>query len=687
MKKLFLLVCVIVLVFVSCQEELEEITQDIHSLPVEDTPLSSINPESINSELDQSTSAEETTDVKLEVRQLLENSEISIPALKELYLTDSDDLSDMIMLEINRVCDWYDYDEDGLLDYYEIYRNFTDPENSDSDNDGILDGDWSERSEYAYSIEYEVRLFQPYDLDFINNHPYQEIKIIEENDNWVDVILRVYPYNELKQTLVKNFNWKEDNLELVGQLEPGYFNDWDIEMQEDLIALLKSHGLDPEIMSDIDLVKELVKLFDTSRYGYQMYENFSEIIGDTGTEIHMFDWYVGYDENGNPIRNKETLAGLNRVNDEIDRTMVLDLPKLTSATGYDWYEEDVWRLMGSSKDMFYKKYHGSCTATSMFYANVFQALGIPAKVMPIQTTIDNSGVERQYLEERLNQADMLENEYIKGLLVETYNREISGSNHVTNFVFLGNRWVNVDVAGGAKFDYSALHPEGVIYFKMADYDFYEKQALITQNWLQDDLKKASFLRDDSKFGLPMDSDYNSVGNFAQKIYTYKDYYGINMLDSRIEWVNTFVVSEDRMYGDTYYENFDYMDDQLNEIKNENADLFNYQEVLQRKLYKLDIRKVYLFDNGNPDLLSSSVRELIGDHRYDFFGSIGHIVDNPIFSEGSANIFIEGHFDKRDYELLPTIIKDVMTYDDLLSLEEEQILEVEIENNIRVIIVK
>jgi hypothetical protein len=36
--------------------------------------------------------------------------------------------------------------------------------------------------------------------------------------------------------------------------------------------------------------------------------------------------------------------------------------------------------------MFYNKLHGSCSGTSEFYANVFQALGIPTKVM-IQRTL------------------------------------------------------------------------------------------------------------------------------------------------------------------------------------------------------------------------------------------------------------------------------------------------------------
>src|SRR4051794_12505294 len=41
-----------------------------------------------------------------------------------------------------------DSDGDGLSDFDETHKYFTDPHRQDTDGDGILDGDWSERREY-----------------------------------------------------------------------------------------------------------------------------------------------------------------------------------------------------------------------------------------------------------------------------------------------------------------------------------------------------------------------------------------------------------------------------------------------------------------------------------------------------------------------------------------------------------
>ena len=43
-----------------------------------------------------------------------------------------------------------DSDRDGLSDFQEKHKYFTDPNKADTDRDGILDSDWHERREYTY---------------------------------------------------------------------------------------------------------------------------------------------------------------------------------------------------------------------------------------------------------------------------------------------------------------------------------------------------------------------------------------------------------------------------------------------------------------------------------------------------------------------------------------------------------
>lgn len=70
----------------------------------------------------------------------MENEEIGLNEIFKMYGE-----KDYVILTINKFIDTYDYDNDGLKDYYEVYRYFTDTENLDSDGDGILDGDWENR--------------------------------------------------------------------------------------------------------------------------------------------------------------------------------------------------------------------------------------------------------------------------------------------------------------------------------------------------------------------------------------------------------------------------------------------------------------------------------------------------------------------------------------------------------------
>lgn len=53
-----------------------------------------------------------------------------------------------------------DTDRDGLSDFREIHKHFTDPNRADSDGDGTPDGDWSERREYSYTVRSILRVLR-----------------------------------------------------------------------------------------------------------------------------------------------------------------------------------------------------------------------------------------------------------------------------------------------------------------------------------------------------------------------------------------------------------------------------------------------------------------------------------------------------------------------------------------------
>lgn len=68
------------------------------------------------------------------LQALIDNRSIKI---SEVYDAKDNDLS----VIVNKFSNEYDTDGDGLSDFQEIFKYFTDPNNPDSDGDGILDGD------------------------------------------------------------------------------------------------------------------------------------------------------------------------------------------------------------------------------------------------------------------------------------------------------------------------------------------------------------------------------------------------------------------------------------------------------------------------------------------------------------------------------------------------------------------
>ena len=74
-----------------------------------------------------------------------------------------------------------DTDNDGLSDFQETHKYLTNPNNTDSDGDGISDGDWNERREYAYSIRTILRFMHPFDEDALNDN-FQDANVLEQED-------------------------------------------------------------------------------------------------------------------------------------------------------------------------------------------------------------------------------------------------------------------------------------------------------------------------------------------------------------------------------------------------------------------------------------------------------------------------------------------------------------------------
>src|SRR5260221_9720717 len=87
-----------------------------------------------------------------------------------------------------------DSDGDGLSDFHELHKYFTDPHKKSTAGKGISDGDWDERRQFTYSIRSVIRVMPPYNLAALNDD-YQDVRVLKETKDFVELEVISYPLN------------------------------------------------------------------------------------------------------------------------------------------------------------------------------------------------------------------------------------------------------------------------------------------------------------------------------------------------------------------------------------------------------------------------------------------------------------------------------------------------------------
>jgi hypothetical protein len=162
-----------------------------------------------------------------------------------------------------------DGDRDGLSDFQEQHKYFTDPRKADSDGDGIPDGDWDERREYAYSVRTIVQVLPPVTPDVLCDD-YQDARILESRPDYVELEVVHYPLNTVADAIVGDPEWRKHvaaRKELKPFLEPGLTANWNSKMRDELVAALGKDGIDVARLDDKQLVEQASKwLFQTTKF-------------------------------------------------------------------------------------------------------------------------------------------------------------------------------------------------------------------------------------------------------------------------------------------------------------------------------------------------------------------------------------------------------------------------------------
>ncbi len=281
--------------------------------------------------------------------------------------SDKDGLENKLEAELGTNPKSSDTDGDGLSDYEEYCKYRTDPTKTDSDGDGKPDNDWNERREYAYSVRTVLRFMPPFDKAALNDD-YQDARVLEKTDHYIEVEVIHYPLATTHESREENPNWQRDYVGMTKYLESGATTNWDAKMRQDLLAELKTAGIRIDELTDKEVVEQVS----------------SWLMKRSRSLDKVFTTYYVHFPNGQPT----VYPGLEGA---FEREFGRD------KENYDWTMDRHFDHELLGKGMFYNKTHGSCTSFAIYLTTVLRALGIPTRMILVVPAADPSDREQLML--------------------------------------------------------------------------------------------------------------------------------------------------------------------------------------------------------------------------------------------------------------------------------------------------
>jgi hypothetical protein len=254
-----------------------------------------------------------------------------------------------------------DTDGDGLSDFHEKNKYRTDPKKKDTARAGVSDGDWRQRREFSYSVRAVIRVMPPYNLTAINDD-YQDVRVLAETKEYAELEVVVYPLNTNADAITANRNWQADYAGMKEYLAPGVTTNWDAEMRKELLRQLSADGIDPDKLTDKEVVEQVSRwLFKRSRH-----------------RTMFCTFFVGF-----PGGKPAVLPGLEK-------------PFAREKGDPKWTVQEQLEHELLGKQMFARKTYGTCTSTAVYQTTVLRALGIPTRMIlciPLADASDPAQVE------------------------------------------------------------------------------------------------------------------------------------------------------------------------------------------------------------------------------------------------------------------------------------------------------
>ncbi|MCX6124234.1 MAG: transglutaminase domain-containing protein [Proteobacteria bacterium] len=263
-----------------------------------------------------------------------------------------------------------------------------------------------------YTISATIELITPIDLSAMNT-PWQSATLVSQTPVSAIYDVTINPFMDFKSTLKSNPNWQRDNKAnpaLASYLKPGVTTNWDLEMQTQLLTALKTEGINPSTLTDVELVQQVSNWVFKPKGAFQY-------------KTLFIPYYLSFE------------AGKIAVQTELKEAFSRE--KLVAGITSD---EDTIQLGMLGKSMFEARIHGDCTASATLLATILKALGIPTRLVVNIPLVDANDP---------NQIQMVNREIRHPTAKKSslaFSRKVIGSwaTHTFNEVFIGSQWVRLN---------------------------------------------------------------------------------------------------------------------------------------------------------------------------------------------------------------------------------------------------
>jgi hypothetical protein len=294
-----------------------------------------------------------------------------------------------------------DTDGDGLPDFQEVHKYNTDPAKKDTSGGGGSDGDWQQRREHAYSVCAVIRVMPPYNLRALNDD-YQDVRVLKETKDYAELEVVLYPLNTNAGAVEPSRAWKKAGAGLQEYLAPGPTTNWDAAMRKALLAELAGKGIDPDKLTDKEVVEQV-----------------SRWLFERANSQNMFCTHYIHFPSGGPA----VYPGLEQAFER-------------GRGNRDWTVRQQFEHELLGKEMLQNRTHGSCTSAAVYQATALRALGIPTRIILAIPVVDPSDPEQVALVPKNLTHHQVRHAATLGLLpaADSY------TSHTFLEVYVGRRW-------------------------------------------------------------------------------------------------------------------------------------------------------------------------------------------------------------------------------------------------------